>query len=406
MIYSISFKNFCSFADSATLSFEDIRKGVETDCDLFVDTPLGAKISKIMILIGPNASGKTNALKVLAFLRWFVVHTFQDLPEEKMGIPIDTFLFSENQESVSEFELIFEHDKNVYKYVLHVCKAHVVKEELYRKEETQFFNYLFKRTYNSETGKSDILVQMNLKTEVLKEILRKNVSLISTAVAIKDETLFNFYEYFKNIITNVWRTGKHWDTSSLGDQKLSIATKEYKRDEKLFKNAEILLKNFGLLDGVTIKEGENRTITGEVKKIFLPYGLHQVNNKIYELLMDFESSGTKNMYVLLNLLLPVLERGGIAVIDELEIDLHPHAIPKIIDLFIDPISNPKKSQLLFTSHSLEILSHLKKEQVSLVEKQRECKSVLYRLDQIKGVRRDDNLFAKYMAGAYGAVPDL
>lgn len=406
MIYSVSFKNFCSFSDSTSLSFEDIRKGVETNCNLCVNTPLGARISKVMILIGPNASGKSNALKVFAFLRWFVIHSFQELPEEKMEIPIDTFLFSESQEIISEFELVFEHNNNVYKYVLHVCKTHVVSEELYRKEETQFFNYLFKRTWNAETGKSDISQQMNLKTEVLKDILRKNVSLISTAVAIKDETLIEISEYLKNIITNVWRAGKHWDTSSLGDQRLSFATKAYKRDENLFKKAENFLKNFDLLDGIDIKEEETRTKMGEAEKILLPYGLHKVNDKIYKLSMSFESSGTKNMYVLLNLLLPVIERGGIAVIDELEIDLHPHTIPRIIDLFADPTTNPKNSQLLFTSHSLEILNHLKKEQITLVEKQKESKSILYRLDEVKGVRRDDNYFAKYMAGAYGAVPDI
>ena len=67
MIYSFSFKNFCSFADSATISFEDIRKGIETKSNMFVDTKSGDRLSKVMIVVGPNASGKTSALKALAF---------------------------------------------------------------------------------------------------------------------------------------------------------------------------------------------------------------------------------------------------------------------------------------------------------------------------------------------------
>ena len=43
---------------------------------------------------------------------------------------------------------------------------------------------------------------------------------------------------------------------------------------------------------------------------------------------------------------------------------------------------------------------------NLVEKNKECKSEVYRLDELKGVRRDDNIYAKYMAGAYGAVPNI
>ena len=128
MIYSFSFKNFCSFADKATISFEDIRKGVETSNDMFINTPLGARLSKVMILIGPNASGKTNALKALAFLRWFVVYSFQDVRVEKAEVPLDAFIFSDNQDNVSELELVFEHNRNVYKYVLHLCKTHVVRE--------------------------------------------------------------------------------------------------------------------------------------------------------------------------------------------------------------------------------------------------------------------------------------
>jgi hypothetical protein len=42
----------------------------------------------------------------------------------------------------------------------------------------------------------------------------------------------------------------------------------------------------------------------------------------------------------------------------------------------------------------------------LVEKDKNCQSEAWRLDEVKGVRSDDNLYAKYMAGAYGAVPEL
>jgi len=161
------------------------------------------------------------------------------------------------------------------------------------------------------------------------------------------------------------------------------------------------------LEDISIKEGETRsTKSGEAKKIYLPYGVHKVNEKEYRLPFPFESSGTKNMFVLLHFLLPAIEHGGIAVIDELEIDLHPHALPYIVDLFANPETNPNNSQLLFTSHSLDILSHLEKEQVMLVEKKQECKSELYRLDKVKGIRRDDNIYAKYMSGAYGAVPNI
>ena len=42
----------------------------------------------------------------------------------------------------------------------------------------------------------------------------------------------------------------------------------------------------------------------------------------------------------------------------------------------------------------------------LVEKDEQGNSDAWRLDSIQGVRKDDNLYAKYMAGAYGAVPRI
>lgn len=409
MIHSFKFKNFYSFADDTTISFEDIRKDVGTKNNMFFDINSGERLSKVMIVIGPNASGKTNTLKVLAFLKWFVAYSFVSLKDEKEEIPFDNFALSEDKNNVSEFELVFEHKNAVYKYILHLFRTHVVKEELYLKEETQHFNYLFKRSWNSKNGNSEIVQQrISLETEVIKKILRKNASLISSAVAIKNDFLVDIVEFWKKIVSNVDETGKSWDTSALGQDGLFNAAEVYHKDQNLFSKAVQFLKDIDLgLDEIKIEENETMNPkTGEAEKIYSLYGIHKISEKKYYLPFIYESSGTKNMFVLLNFLLPVIENGGIAVIDELEIDLHPHTIPHIIELFGNPITNPKNSQLIFTSHSLEVLNHLEKEQIILVEKKKDCKSKLYRLDELKGVRRDDNIYAKYLAGKYGAVPNI
>ncbi|MFH1653345.1 MAG: ATP-binding protein [Pseudomonadota bacterium] len=408
MIHSFTFKNFCSFSGETTVSFKDIRSGQETQSNMFVDSPAGVCLSKISTVIGPNASGKTNVLKALVFLSWFVRNSFVRFEGEGEKIPVDTFAFSDQAEGTSEFEIEFEHKAEIYKYLLHLCHTHVIKEELYRKDKrTNHFNYLFKRAWNESDQRSEITQRINLKTEVVKEILRKNVSLIAASVAIKNDFLSDMAFFWTKIISNVNRIGKSWDTVSLG-KGLFHAAKEYNENRDLLNKVVHFLKDIDLgLDDIRIEEGESQnTATGETKKIYLPYGVHLVDGKEYQLPFAYESSGTKNMFVLLHFLLPAIEQGGIAIIDELEVDLHPHAVPRIIELFQNPATNPKHTQLLFTTHSLEVLSHLEKEQVILVEKNRECRSETYRLDDIKGVRRDDNIYAKYMSGAYGAIPNI
>ena len=49
---------------------------------------------------------------------------------------------------------------------------------------------------------------------------------------------------------------------------------------------------------------------------------------------------------------------------------------------------------------------LDKYQILLTEKNSSGESDIWRLDDVEGVRVEDNLFAKYNAGAYGAVPDI
>ncbi len=78
----------------------------------------------------------------------------------------------------------------------------------------------------------------------------------------------------------------------------------------------------------------------------------------------------------------------------------------ILDLFANPASNPHGGQLLFTCHAMEVLNIIHKSQVMLVEKNTNNESNAWRLDSVEGIRGDDNFYAKYMAGAYGAVPQL
>ena len=108
---------------------------------------------------------------------------------------------------------------------------------------------------------------------------------------------------------------------------------------------------------------------------------------------------------LLSLILPVLKNGGIAIIDELDNDLHPHLLQEIFNLFRSEYTNPHNAQLIFTCHTPEVFNILNKHQIYLVEKI-DQKSEAWRLDEVEGIRNDDNLYAKYMAGAFSAVPNL
>jgi len=78
----------------------------------------------------------------------------------------------------------------------------------------------------------------------------------------------------------------------------------------------------------------------------------------------------------------------------------------LCDLFIQPETNPKNAQLLMSTHCHLLLSKLDKYQIILVEKNDNGVSESWRLDEMQDVRSDENYYNKYIAGAYGAVPNL
>jgi hypothetical protein len=203
--------------------------------------------------------------------------------------------------------------------------------------------------------------------------------------------------------TNVIALGR----SFMGHDRVMNASQLYGSDPQLALKMSELLHQWDLgLTGVEVRKEKIRDAQNNEEEVFFPWGIHDVQGRKAELPLALESRGTQSAFVLLAHLLGALEHGGVAVIDEMESDLHPDMLTPILDLFFNPRTNPKSAQLIFTCHATPVLNEFDKGQVLLVEKDDDCASHAWRLDSVKGVRADDNFFAKYMAGAYGAVPRL
>jgi hypothetical protein len=206
------------------------------------------------------------------------------------------------------------------------------------------------------------------------------------------------------VTTNVNLLGR----ASMGYQSVLTAARHFSDHEAQRARMNQLLASWDLgLTSVELHEVPVSNPQGadqKAQKVWMPFGMHKSHDAEFQLPFEFESSGTQSAFVLLARLLEALENGGLAVIDEFENDLHPHMLEPILDLFANPTTNPHQAQLLFTCHAMEVLNLIHKSQVILVQKDAECESTASRMDAVEGIRNDDNFYAKYMAGAYGAVP--
>lgn len=396
MIHSFRFSNFFSFAEETEVSFLLDGRGGEHESS-FASGVADRRMSKILAVVGANGAGKTNIIKALDFLCWFVSKSF--FSDTEQGLMVQPHLLM--QEAVSKFELEFETEGQLFRYILHMNRERVLFESLSLKK-TRVFSELMRREWNAEQGEDEVIQRgFGMPAKQAKRV-KPLASLISTAEQFGVEIAHTIVNALTRCQSNVDAIGRR---SFRGTSDVLGAAKYYADSEDHRVRMAALLKqwDFGL-DDVRL-EKLRMARDGKEEEILVPVGIHRDGQQEMRIPLIAESSGTQAAFVLLSRLLPTLAQGGIVLFDELESDLHPLMLEPILNLFISPRTNPHNAQLVFTCHSLEILNLLKKGQILLVEKNAHCRSEAWRLSDMD-VRSDDNFYAKYMAGAYGAVPQI
>ena len=402
MIHSIKWQNFFSFAEENEVSFV-VGKAMPEDHGSFY-SPAGTRLSKIVAVLGANASGKTNLMKVLPFFRWLMLDSFQK-GKSYGQLNFRPFLFhKEAQTSMMEIE--FEFGEAIYRYHVTFNEARILTEVLFEKRGSRF-SYLFKRQNEEGQGAEQVRTrQRGIGEKTITSILRPNATLFSTLLQIGNPRISEIAAPIRTLSSNVDRFGRLRADSM--DQ-LIEASWYFKEQPSMLQKVSNLLKTYDLgLSHVDIQMIPKEFFfeAKDPQDTPYPYATHRFRGIDETFSFNEESSGTQRLFVVLQKLLSVMETGGIAVLDEFEVDLHPLMIPHLLKTFMDPDLNPRNAQLLLSTHSVEVFNELHKQQVVLVEKQPDGASECWRLDDMQGVRTDDNHLAKYLSGAYGAIPEI
>ena len=394
MILEFKFRNFRSAKDWQILSFEASADKVSEEyyCTTINDT----KVLKLGILYGANASGKTNVLLALDFIRKIAI---SPKINKMQPIGFTPFLLDDTtKKECGVFELTFFVNNMKHLYYLEVDNSAVLKETLKYYPGKQPAEIFSRETINGITHiRLGSKVKLNVaEQEKLQVNTLSNMSVVSayaTANFMFPE-LERVYNYFLKQWLPILLPQTDLKTWTTGEMEAEKENKSFLLD--LLHRADFNISGFDVQ--------QNEKNKKDTDLIFEHTIVANGTSSVHYLPDILESAGTMRYYGLGTILNILLERNAIIPVDELENSLHPDLFAHFINLFL---VNSTYSQLIFSTHNLQSLDteDLRKDVVWFTEKKDDGSTDLFSLDDFN-IRNGVSFLNAYNAGKFGAKPTL
>lgn len=415
MILSLKIENFRSIKNPIILDLKTEKRLKENNLPYNTFIEKDIEILKSLLIYGRNSSGKSNILLALKAIHYLVQESDSFKHEEKIS-PYEPFLFdstSKRKPVRFEIDFITVENKNEFKYIISFNSSEIVFEGLY------FFPLgtqakLYERSKNKLTY-GDYYKGVKKKIE---DDLLPNQLFLSKSSSSNIKYLDECYLYFTKYVYVSTIHDTEYDKSIirtfsellLKDDKLKCNLLE------LLRAADTSISDFNILENVKELKFPAK-FPEDIKKQILESHKYEVKTRhsLYKngeivgetnLDLEDESFGTKKLFTVGSLILDALSDGSVIVIDELDKGLHPILTKLLINLFNSKNNNPNNAQLIFATHdsSLLDLETLRRDQICFVDKTYQEETILYKLSDIKGVRKDTPIDKWYLSGRFQGVP--
>lgn len=404
MIYRVEIENFYSIRERQVIDLVvEGQAPVASQRVVKVNSNPDKWSPRVVAVFGANASGKSNVLRAISFVKLFAISSAFGSSDRQF--PYFKFMTPEAKKSPTRLSISFASNRYLlpnedyplssqslaYTYTYTIVLSGVDENEEEKViSESLFCSYgndnenicIFERDKN---GKVKMLDKVTSNLDALENNLEVDASVISTLWNIDDEFASRFSIMMSSVYTNI-----------LIDRQDSSHNyvKEYCDNEGLIESLNFELGRFDFgASSVHIYDGADGP-----DLCFNHDGLSD------NVTMGLESLGTKRFVANYPILRNALKNGGVAVVDEFDISLHPMVLPEVVRWFEDPEKNPHGAQLWMTCHSITLMKNLVMEGIVICEKNRRGSSAVYSLGSVEGVRRDENFMEGYVHGVFGGIP--
>lgn len=425
MLLSISFQNILSFYEKSNFDmFPNPKREIFPH---HINTNNQIPLLKHALIYGANGSGKSNFVKVLQFLKSFVL-------DDKFLSKIDlkSFFFQlvrVNKEPI-KIEIEFFTNRKYYIYGIEIFHKNTINEYLRlsgigkKDDETIFERKGNKVSPTTNSNLSEELIKRNPYSSII--CLNKQYPVIN------DDNLSKVYNWFQNelkIVTINTQTPFLIDMMSKNELLLKFANKllssvhitdslkvketsldKWMSNKNNKNDLQQILQTASITDQIGLSAFSNNRNNFNItmkngEKIVQEFMFEQIGVNRYKKKMDItsQSDGTVRLLTLIPALYEA-SQGNVIVIDEIENSIHPTLIYNLMKYFFNSES---KGQMICTTH-LTLLQNqqelIRPDELWKVEKEN-GNSVMTSFNDYK-MHNTMNIRKGYEEGRYGGIPQI
>lgn len=429
MILRATLRNILSFNEETQISFVAGKGSMHPLQVVRAKRRDDISVLKAGMVYGANASGKSNLIKAVSFLKRLVNGESPLAELEKFKSSI--------QKPVSKLELEIKIGGRYFAYGVEYSRQAITEEWLYEinnrtefliyerqttpegnvfsfgnrkaeKAEKNFLDYLAKatpvnKTFISEycdrngSGLEEIVLVRNWFLSNLKIIFPDTRYRGLSIRAEKDE---DFQKVFRQLL-------RHFNTGIIDIRLFPVASKE---ETGLSKSLiDRVISNGKPGDKVVMASSSGDEVfffefneNGEYG-IFKQKAVHESGGNEILFEMNEESDGTVRLLDFIPMLIDLQRNPSVYLIDELDRSMHPNMTYELLSLYLSNLSKEVDSQLIFTTHESNLLNMelVRADEVWFVEKDKVGGS---RFTSLAEYKPRTDVRKGYLLGRYQAIP--
>lgn len=401
MLLNFKVANFTTFKEPLNFSMKPGKVMPRFEDNIIVVNSK-LKVSKVAVVVGENAGGKTQFMTSLHFLKYII--------ESKRDIrSIKRLCYNYNDKIPQDFELVAAIDERIYTYKLSIDNISVISEQLKVRKYTQR-QESDKTVFRVQRKKIESIEESKLEIEREIEIGKNFVAKELREIIEKNQTKFSglFINYMETLGIDIVKPFTNWISGKLiVELPADISLDIYKRMQKDEGDISII-QSGGFFEIFSLVDSSISKIEVNKEDPFRETMIIRKREDGTEFLVKLkeDSSGVKEFFAWSIQIWKVIYKDATLFADEVDRVLNSILASKVL-AFIK--GSDHQGQFVFSTHNVLHINTLDfmKEQIYFINKSNETlTSEMYSLADFKNYRYEKvNVYELYLKGLLGGVPN-